>query len=173
MTVRLFQRCVFASTLVLSIGLWAPATFARDKHIVGWVERVQIRGAARSVVLKAKMDSGAKTSSLSVTRLQRFSRGGRPWVRFDINDANGGSVTFERPVVRNVRIKRHGAASKSRPVVIISICIDSVLKETQVNLADRTNFLYPMLIGRRFLQGDFLIDPGRTFVTKADCAATP
>lgn len=170
---RLFHRWVLAGTLALFFVPWSPTALARDRHIVGWVEHAQIRMAGRSIALKAKMDSGAKTSSLSVTHLQRFSRDGHPWVRFDVSDGPGASVTFERPVIRQVRIKRHDAAAKSRPVVILGICLDSVYKEAQIDLADRANFLYPLLIGRRFLQGDFLIDPGRTFVSNTPCARAP
>lgn len=164
------RRLFLAASAVLALGLFTGRALAAGPQIVGWVEVVQLH-ADRTITLKAKMDSGAKTSSLAVTDLQRFSRGGRPWVRFRIQASNGAKVTIERPVLRTVRIKRHGRASKARPVVVMGLCVGSVFKRTQIDLADRGNYLYPLLVGRRFLQGDFLIDPGRTLTVAPHCAA--
>lgn len=155
--------------IVFACMVMASTVAAHDRPVVGWVERVQI-GAAGGLALKAKIDTGAKTSSLSVTQMQRFSRDGRPWVRFDIDGGEGARRTMEKPVLRTVRIKRHGRAAKSRPVVVIGLCLGSVFRNAQVDLADRANFIYPLLVGRRFLAGHFLVDPGAAFLVHSHCA---
>ena len=54
----------------------------------------------------------------------------------------------------------------TRPVVEMSFCINSHIYHAQFTLADRGNFNYPVLLGRRFLQHNVLIDPGETFMHK-------
>jgi len=71
-----------------------------------------------------------------------------------------------------VRIKDHDDASDRRAVVELELCIDGRTERTQFTLADRSRFLYPVLLGRRFLGGRFVVDPGQTFLTSSTCAAT-
>lgn len=158
---RLAAACAAAATLPV-MG-WCAA----DKEVVGWIQNAAF--VPSGLVLKAKMDSGAKTSSLHVARIERFTRNSRSWVRFKVTNAKGRTVVFEQPVVRIARIKRRDGRVEQVPVVMLDICLGTVSKRTQVGLNDRTGFNYQLLIGRRFLAGDFLIDPGRTFVASPDC----
>jgi hypothetical protein len=52
---------------------------------------------------------------------------------------------------------------------MMGLCVGTVYRETQVNLIDRKNFNYQMLIGRRFMEGKVVVDPGRTFIAKPRC----
>lgn len=159
--------------LLLMAGAWlllapaAPAAVSGHKPVAGWVEHVLIYPGP--IRLKAKMDTGAKTSSLSVISIRHYSRNGHPWVRFRVYNSNGRPITLERPLVRTVLIKRHGEAPKPRPVVMLKLCLGSVLSETQVDLANRKNYLYPLLVGRRYLAGRFLVDPSRMFAASPGC----
>jgi len=119
------------------------------------------------------MDSGAKTSSLNVTHLERFSRNGQPWVRFELTADNGKIVGMERPEIRISRVKSHGGPPRQQPVVTIGLCLDSIYKQTEVSLADRSGFNYQLLVGRRFMAGDFLIDPGRSLIAPSTCKRHP
>ncbi len=157
--------------LVLALVLLPAAALAAGPQVVGWVEQVTLYPGA--VTLKAKIDSGAETTSLDVEHVVHFRRNGSPWVRFELSVGIGRRVVLERPEVRSVQIKRHGSPSQPRPVVMLELCLDSVLKQTEVNLTDRAGFIYPLLVGRRFLQGDFLIDPGHTFTSKPACRQKP
>ena len=56
-----------------------------------------------------------------------------------------------------------------RPVVAIKICLGSTVKEVEVNLVDRSGFGYPILIGRSFLAGDFLVDASREGIAPLNC----
>ena len=85
------RRLFLAASAVLALGLLPGRALAAGPQIVGWVEVVQLH-ADRPITLKAKMDSGAKTSSLAVTDLQRFSRRGQSWVRFRIQAGSGAGV---------------------------------------------------------------------------------
>ena len=139
-------------------------------------ERMIIVGAAEMVrvypsghVFKARIDTGATTSSINARNIKLFRKGGKRWVSFEVNGKNGQSFRMELPVVRRVRIKRFGQESKRRSVVRIGICMGGYYHDAQVTLQDRRRREYPVLIGRRYMNGAFLVDPGKEYVTKPDC----
>ncbi len=80
---------------------------------------------------------------------------------------------FERRVERTVTIKRHLGESQERPVIRLGVCLKNTYRETEVNLTDRSGFNYQMLIGRRFLKDEFVVDPGETATSKPDCRDVP
>lgn len=139
------------------------------KDIFGWVERVVIRPG--KVTLKAKLDTGADTSSLDATHIRRFRRGERRYVRFTIEDPKTKEVlTLERPFIRRATIKQHEGEHQLRPVVAIDVCLgDHLLRKVEVSLIDRSRFTYPVLLGRNALEGVALVDPDLTFTQKPNC----
>lgn len=142
-----------------------------SKQIFGWVERVLV--SSERISMKAKLDTGANTSSLHALNVERFKRGGKRMVRFEIEDPEDGRrIEFERPLVRSVRIKEqdNGGVSR-RPVVELWICIGDIGRQVEVNLVDRSRFIYPMLIGRSALAGEVVVDPDDTFTQAPSCAA--
>lgn len=117
--------------------------------------------------MKAKLDVGALTSSLDVRELQRFRKQGQDWVRFTYL-AGARAITVERALVRNSMMKMHGGGLRERPVVRLTIQLGDFCQETEVNLADRQNFLYPLLLGRRFLEAaQVSVDSNRTFTCRS------
>ncbi|UCC13259.1 MAG: ATP-dependent zinc protease [Gammaproteobacteria bacterium] len=155
--------------------LFRPAvaeTAPADKQILGWVERVLV--SSERVSMKAKLDTGAKTSSLHAANIERFKRDDQRMVRFDIEDPeNGNRLTLERPLVRSVRIKEQDTdGSTSRPVVMLSVCIGQTAREVEVNLVDRSRFIYPFLIGRSALAGQVVVDPDDTFTQPPVCSVS-
>lgn len=71
--------------------------------------------------------------------------------------------------MRIAKIKRHFGRSQKRPVVQMGVCLGDVYQETEVNLVDRTGYNYQMLIGRRFLNDRFIVDPDLHFTLKPAC----
>lgn len=156
------------SILVLFFLLPASLILAQSqKQIMGRTEDALF--LPMGLPMKARLDSGAKTTSVRATDITFFVRENAAWVRFRMLGSNKKSITLERKVVRRVRIKRHRAESTSRPVVLLGICVGSVYREAEVNLAKRTRFKYPLLIGRNFMSGGIVIDPELTFTAKPDC----
>jgi hypothetical protein len=154
--------------LIVSIIVGLPGfAFPEAKHIVGWVETVSIY--PRNMKIKAKLDTGAKNSSLNAKNLRQFKREGDTWVRFDLRNFKGRMETIEARVIRTAKIKQLGQEADSRPVIKLGICIGNNYKEAEVNLEDRRGFNYQMLIGRSYLKGEFIIDPGLTFTVKPNC----
>ena len=147
------------------ILLLSPNVFA--KEVIGWIENVHLLSG--EVLIKAKMDTGAKSSSLHCDCIDKFLRDGEQWVRFSITDINGKPFSVERKVVRSVKIKRHFGDVQERDVVRMGICVGDQYKETDVSLIDRSGFNYDLLIGRTFLIDKFIVDPSQEFTVKPHC----
>jgi hypothetical protein len=133
--------------------------------IIGEAETVTIK--SKDLRLKARIDTGAQTSSLDVFAQQPFERDGKKWLRFSVNDPDSGKlIDFERPVQRIAEIKRHGAEDMKRPVVKLKIMLGNIEMEREFTLADRSKFTFPVLIGRNVLSGKYLVDANRKFITQ-------
>ena len=117
----------------------------------------------------AKLDTGARSASINARNIEMFDRDGEPWVRFDVINKAGKAMALELPQYRDVTIKRHYGGKEERPVVLLDICIGKVRKVTPVSLSDRQGFLYPLLVGRRYLSGSFAVDARRKFTVEPEC----
>lgn len=133
------------------------------KSIIGALENVRI--VPPNVVMKARIDTGAKTTSIDARDITPFERDGKQWVRFVIMDKDK-SHTIERKVVKTVQIKRHGAESQDRYVVKMRIILGNVSQLISVNLNDRDEYKYPVLIGRNFLRDFFMVDVAKKYQFK-------
>ena len=156
----------------------AQAEIAIKPKTVGWVENVRVQDV--DMILRAKLDTGAKTSSLDARVLDTKENPNPPagytedTVVFSVMDEETKKArVFERDVVRYVRIKLKGDGYIRRPVVKMTFCIGGRLTEEEVNLAERDNFIYPVLIGRNMMQhANLLINASRTFMTRPACKKT-
>jgi len=119
--------------------------------------------------MKARIDPGAKHSSIHSTTITQFNRNGEKWVRFNIEDEKGMKNEIEEKIVRLTKIKRHFGNKQKRIVIKLGICMGNIYKKVEVNLVDRTGLNYSMLIGRSFLAPDFLVDSAEKFLTNASC----
>lgn len=168
MNIKMLRPILLA--LALCFPVIGQAGSASALEIFGWVERVEVMDGQLS--LKAKLDTGAATSSLDATDIERFRKDGKRWVRFTITDPESDEkIELERPLVRNVRIIRHSGNHQRRAVVELPLCFGPFYREVEFSLIDRSNFIYPVLLGRSALEGHALIDSGETFINYPDCAA--
>lgn len=166
---------------VISIGLLAGTGCSLQKtqavssseqqtQTVGWVEKAKIPGVEKEV--KAKLDTGAKTTSINAEILEKPDKDSESggMVKFRFLDGEGNKEVFERPIVRWVQIKSREGADIRRPVVRMKLCVAGRWIEEEVNLADRDDFNYPILIGRNMLkQGKFTVDSSQTFTVNPVC----
>lgn len=163
------------AALFMALTLPGPAVGAekgkKAKVIIGRLETVHIKEAR--IALTGKVDTGTQSSSLHAHGITLFTRDGKDYVRFsiDADDGNGTrqAVTLERPLVRLATFKDNARDAPVRPIVILGLCIGKLYRRTQVNLADRGHFEYPLLIGRRFLFGHAIVDTAKTFTAKPAC----
>jgi hypothetical protein len=156
--------------MLLSFLLCLPP-LAAAQDVAGWVEMAVIQPGGLEV--RAKLDTGAETSSLHCMCSSTFEKDGKEWVRFTVENWRGEMVRMEREVVRRTRIKRHFGGSQERLVITLPICVGNVLKEREVNVVDRGGLEYQLLIGRNFMAGDILVDSGRKYLLAPSCSDAP
>lgn len=91
-------------------------------------------------------------------------------VTFQLTSRGGKKVVYTAPVVRWVSIRRRGGGRIKRPVVLMDLCIAGRSVTGEVNLADRSGFNYPLLIGRNMLRDAAIsIDSRKVFESKRAC----
>ncbi|CZT29605.1 hypothetical protein PCPL58_3149 [Pseudomonas cerasi] len=133
------------------------------------------------IEIAAKLDTGAKTASLSARDIKHFKRDGESWVRFYLASDSKHVHPIERPLARVSKIKRRADdldpdddnRYSSRPVISLDICMGESLRTIEVNLTDRSAFQYPLLIGSEALKRfDALVDPSLKYAAgKPGCAS--
>ena len=151
----------------------SPLPAKDETRVMGWLEAVYLKPWGLRVT--AKLDTGAKTSSVHASQVEHFTKDGKDWVRFSfIQDEEKKKTLIERPLIRTAVIKERLAKSSTRDVVTLVVCKNGREYETEFTLNDRSNFNYPLLLGRSFLENVALVDASETFLFKADtdtCAA--
>lgn len=155
-------------SLVIFIVLCMTPHLANAREVVGWVEKVALKEVGFE--LRAKIDSGAKTTSLHCECSNVYEKDGEQWVSFVVANDDGDQIRLERKVERIAKIKRHFGEAQERIVIKLGVCLANVYEEIEVNVIDRSGLNYQMLIGRNFLANNFLIDSGATFTKKPNCS---
>jgi hypothetical protein len=139
-----------------------------ERTLFGWVEWVTVHPPG--IRLKAKLDTGAATSSLHALDIERFRRDGKRHVRFTIVDPETGErYRLERPLTRDVRIREYSQGFNRRPVVQLGMCIGTLYREEEFTLTDRRGFIYKVLVGRNHMEDMIMVDPSDTFTQKPSC----
>lgn len=143
--------------LLLFVGLldakdvYNPPLKVAQKITIGAVENVSVIDA--NTTHNARIDTGARITSLHATNIKKIYRDGLPCIAFDFFE-----MKITAPYVSDVEIKRHGTSPSIRPVVMMNLRLGNVTKKIEVSLTDRSKFDYSVLIGRNFLNGDFVVD---------------
>ncbi len=164
-------------SIIIFLLFFSVMGFAENRPIFGAIEHVTILTIHREI--KAKIDTGAKTSSLDARDINIQEKNGEQKVSFELyNRKTGHDLVLTFPVVRFVKIVlRKSEATKNkafsrRPVIKLPVCIGGIKKIIEVNLVSRKRFNYPLLIGRTALiQFDALIDPSKSFLQPSDCGS--
>lgn len=138
----------------------------KGKVIVGEVENFYLAGPG--LIYKARIDSGAETSSIDARNITRFERDGSNWVRFDVPVPGADKfVTLEKEISRRVRVIQASADEAERRVVVeLQFFIGDHRQVAEFTLADRTNLTYEVLIGRNILRDVMLVDVGKEYATE-------
>lgn len=136
-------------------------------RIYGWREDVLINGVQEK--LKAKLDTGALTSSIHAEEKELFERDGKKWVRFIVTDPGLKKpvrTRIEAPLVRIAHIKEPGGETTSREVVRLSFLIGDRKMRGEFTLNNRSNMLAPILIGRNTIKDLGWVDPTRVHLAE-------
>lgn len=116
--------------------------------------------------VKAKLDTGARTSSLHAFDLERFQRDGVAMVRFEIHPHQRSSEDerlVEAPMLEERWIRNSGGGRELRPVIETTVRIGERQWVIELTLSRRDQMGFRMLLGRQALRGWAVVDPGRSF----------
>jgi len=171
----MLKHTIWGSLLCIALGVLSLATSAHDVMTLGWLERIRLQ--PWDIVVKAKLDTGAKTGAIHATHVERFSRDGEKWVRFSLSldhrDPHSDTILVEKPIARDTTIKLRGTSKNdSRPTVKLDFCLGGGRYEGLFTLMNRSKFNYPVLLGRRFLANLTVIDPAARYTTEPTCPAS-
>jgi hypothetical protein len=163
----------FVLTLFIILSFYAPISFGKEpaRIIAGWVEKIRIEN--QDYDIKAKLDTGAKTSSIYAINIEPFKKGGKRWAKFTLllvdSRGNEHKIDLERPRSRKANIKNHDGNHDQRYVVDLGLCFNGRKYVTEFTLTNRSEYIYGVLLGREFIGQVAIIDPDNTFLTTSSC----
>ncbi len=137
--------------------------------MIGWREWVVLPDLGIDAI-KAKVDTGARSSSLHAVGVHPFERDGRAWVRFQVHPIQRDgriTVTAEAPLVehRLVRNPGGGGREERRPVILTDLILAGERWPIEITLTRRDAMGFRMLLGRQAIRRRLVVDPGRSFLT--------
>ncbi len=138
------------------------AQLLKEKVLIGRVEWVSLPDI--KIKLKARIDTGAKTTSMHAVNIEEVEQRGEKFVRFQTVDADGKVVELVRKVGTTQRVSNTAGFVSRRYVIKEKVKMGNIEKEILINLNDRSKMEYKFLIGRNVLLGRFIVDVARSHV---------
>lgn len=136
------------------------------RPIIGWREWVGLP-QLQTDWIKAKIDTGARSSSLHAFGIQSFMRDGMECVRFNIHPwqrSESSSVEVEAEVIDWRSIRSSSGQSEDRPVILTKLRMGADVHAIEVTLANRDEMGFRMLVGREGIRRRFVVDPARSYL---------
>ncbi|HST45951.1 MAG TPA: RimK/LysX family protein [Luteimonas sp.] len=133
--------------------------------LLGWREWLALPGLGIALI-RAKIDTGARSSALHVLDQETFQRDGVEIVRFRIETGlpDAPALPAEAVVLDRRRVTDSGGHQTERIFIRTTLRLGHREWDAEVNLTQRRNMLFPMLLGRTALAGHYLVDPGSSFL---------
>jgi len=141
----------------------AKAEPVKAKRIIGAVAKVEEKQS--DLMFTARVDTGATTSSIHVEKWkiadqeEKMTKNLGKKIRFQIKNDDGKSKWLERKIAA-ISVVKTSEREEMRYKVPLTLTSNGVKKRVLVSLNDRSHMKFPVLLGRNYLEGDFLVDVG-------------
>lgn len=139
---------------------------ASPDKIIGWREWLVLPELGIDFV-KAKVDTGARSSALHAFKIDRFERDGQPWVRFKVHPVQRNTketVSCEAPIHDERTVRSSVGHEQHRIVIRPEVEVLGERYAIDLTLTNRDAMGFRMLLGREAVRGRFLVDPGRSYL---------
>jgi hypothetical protein len=139
---------------------------SNEKPVLGWREWLGFPELGIPQV-KAKVDTGARTSCLHAFSVRPFQREEHTWVRFGIHPLQGNDseeIWCEAPVKEQRTVRDSGGHEELRYVIETLVTIGAAEHRIEVTLTDRDSMKFRVLLGRTAIRGEYLVDSGRSYL---------
>ncbi|MEC4986016.1 MAG: ATP-dependent zinc protease [Oscillatoria sp. PMC 1068.18] len=134
--------------------------------IIGWRERIALPELGITEV-KAKIDTGARSSALHAFDVDIFQRDGQEMVRFKVHPHQKDSqttVVAEAKLLDQREVRNSGGVAQLRPAIATVVELGGIQWQIELTLTNRDVMGFRMLLGRQALRNRFLVDSGNSFV---------
>lgn len=141
---------------------------AQNKITIGRIEKIDLPKLSL-FNLDAKVDTGAYTSSLHCHDIKQFEKEGKDWVKFYVLDPNHPEyeeTIFESPVHKVKRVRSSNGQIEERVIIKQKTHFSRFKRTIELSLTNRSEMKYPVLIGRKFLKGHFIVDVSKKNLLK-------
>jgi len=135
------------------------------KRVLGWREWVSLPSLG-IVSIKAKLDTGAKTSALHAWDISLRKVDGRQWIRFRVHPMQRDketSTVCEAPLSDRRWVTNSSGGSERRYIIITELQIGASRWPIELSLTNREAMEFPMIIGREAMRNRVLVDPRASF----------
>ena len=132
----------------------------------GWREWITLSGLACPTPIKAKIDTGAATSAMHASKLERFEVDGHTWVRFTVRPhqrRTGEEMRVEAPVIDERRVRSSNGKSELRPMIETEISLGEQAWNGEFTLTRRNAMGFRILLGRRALRRRAVVDVSSSY----------
>ena len=136
-----------------------------QKPVIGWREWVELPELGIGKI-KAKVDTGARSSCLHAFDVSSFEQGGRTYVRFKVHpwQRNSKEVIETEALVLEYRSVRSSSGKATfRPVIVTPVEILGQMWPIELTLANRDEMGFRMLLGREAIRGRLVVDAGSSY----------
>ena len=138
------------------------AQLLKEKVLIGRIEWVDMPDM--KIKHKARIDTGAKTTSLHAVNIEEVEQRGELFVKFQTVDTEGKTIDLLRKVDSTQKVSNTAGFVSKRYVIKEKVKMGNIEREVSVNLNDRTKMDYKFLVGRNLLLGRFIVDVARSHV---------
>ena len=133
---------------------------------LGWREWVSLPELGLPAI-KAKIDTGARTSCLHAFSVEPFGKNGKEWVRFGIHphqDDTETEIFCEAEVIEKRMVSDSGGHKEERFVISSELVLADQRWPIEITLTNRDSMLFRMLLGRTAMKNKIIVSPGKSFL---------